>query len=295
MVQAALRRFYYEDSEANGFETLIESHKMWPSMKKAMIALRSLTGTMTNRRFFYRVGKFASGSFLFYSFAIAPLLRDMVAARDQIQDFQNKLESWLAKKNKPRRYSVTSKGTLAYDRGAPYTPSGYNTCWQASYGGETCEKRVVLVGQTDLPFANKLLQALQFTVESLGAAGPATLAWEFVPFSFVFDWFVDTSSYLGYLDNALTGYRKKILACSESIKYGVQEETRWEPGFDAYDTPKLDRKTFSTSTVSYYHREPISADPLIGWSGRFGKKQLALSAALCYQIVANLKNVRKHF
>jgi len=40
---------------------------------------------------------------------------------------------------------------------------------------------------------------------------------------------------------------------------------------------------------SYYRRDPVIDYNIVGLSGKFGKKQASLLAALLYQLIANLR------
>jgi hypothetical protein len=296
MVNAVLKKFYFEENEASGFESLIESHALWPSFRRTIAGIRNLNH-WGDRRKFLKLGKVVSGAFLFYSFAIAPLLRDMEATRRHMVEFNRLLNAYLNRMNKPRRYSVVNRGRLSYDRGAPYNPSVQpDAKWVPQYTGELAERRVVLQGITSLPYDGSFFKKMQFITDTLGATGPASLAWEFVPFSFVVDWFVDTQVWLGALDNLLQGRKKTVLGCSESTKIMTSETSSWQKGSSISGSDMaLDGQPYSMSSVSSYHREPILAQPSFGWSGRFGKKQLALSLALFYQLGSELKVMKQYF
>lgn len=298
LVNSALDKLYHSVNEASGLENLIESHALWPSFRKSALTFKKVFGTGTgklSRSKLLRLGRFVSGAYLFYSFAVAPLMRDLETTRRLAADLQRQIAKYLSRFNKPQRYSASCTCVPTYDRGEPYDPEA--TTWHIRWEGEYSyaiqpTRRVVIVGQTDRPMNVDLFNKADFFIEKLGAQGPASLAWEFIPFSFVLDWFVDTGALLGSWDNFLTGSRTRILAASISTVYDIRETTRWNPGqaLDSYGDLSL--TPFSSSRVKYYHRESIEASPKLAINSRFGKKQLALSSALVYQMVANLKRYK---
>jgi hypothetical protein len=121
--------------------------------------------------------------------------------------------------------------------------------------------------------------------DKFGTSGPASLAWELVPFSFVLDWFVDLRGVFNLLDNALTGNRKKVVDVSFSQKFDLTLREIFHPA-SPYASGQ-DGTTTATHRVRYYHRE-IPTVSLIGLSGRFGKKQALLTLSLLHQLVPNL-------
>jgi hypothetical protein len=127
---------------------------------------------------------------------------------------------------------------------------------------------------------------LDYLMTRLGSAGPVSLGWELIPFSFVLDWFVDLRSICDNLDNLLTGYRKNItgVCISESFEYTAVSELRSSMSSYAPDNPRL---LLASTDISYYRRDPVLNYNKVGLSGRFGKRQLGLSAALLNQKIAN--------
>jgi hypothetical protein len=136
-----------------------------------------------------------------------------------------------------------------------------------------------------------VFKQLDYYMKTFGSSGPATLAWEFVPFSFILDWFVDLRTITDRLDNLLTGHSKSIKDVCISEKYSVVEEIDVNFTNAVYSSPQTGF-TLQKSELSYYHREPVSTYETVGWSGRFGKKQVSLLGALLHQKMANLIKIK---
>jgi hypothetical protein len=148
-------------------------------------------------------------------------------------------------------------------------------------------KTCVITGVNSPKYNLDIFNKMDYYAKRFLSAGPASLVWEKVPWSFAVDWFVDLSSYIDALDNVLTGSTSKIHSISLSnhwaARFGVvrHSNSNWNSTLDGQET--------AFNRLSYYHRKPymdsLSATP----AGRFGKNQIALSGALLHQLVANLK------
>jgi hypothetical protein len=104
----------------------------------------------------------------------------------------------------------------------------------------------------------------------------------------VSDWFVDVSDVFNRLDNFLTGSRKSIQDATLSYKYGVVAGVMKHKYNNQLSSDKDGSQT-AVNEIQYYHRKPITTGLNIGLAGRFGKKQVALTAALLGQMAANLR------
>lgn len=134
---------------------------------------------------------------------------------------------------KPIRFSVSSK-LKARRKNVDLAPGGFNRTgfgnpdyeWAKYESDATREVRVKL----DLEISNPHLQHLQ----QLGMTNPALVAWELVPFSFVFDWFISVGDYLNAL-TALHGITVKKAMKSSSF-YGSASCTETFIGYSGlYD------------------------------------------------------------
>jgi hypothetical protein len=98
----------------------------------------------------------------------------------------------------PERYGVSVKKYVREKimREVSFThgvSNGYAPCIRQDSGMHGCMVRL------DYYLENPLLRSLA----QLGVTNPAELAWELIPFSFVFDWVLPIGSYLGALDATL--------------------------------------------------------------------------------------------
>jgi len=93
---------------------------------------------------------------------------------------------------------------------------------------------------------------------------------------------------LNTLDNALTGSSKQIKDVSLSQKWSAlipAIKHRHGPG----TTSSNDGQQTALTEMSLYTRKPVEVNKIVDFSGRFGKKQAALSVALISQLGANLR------
>jgi hypothetical protein len=118
-----------------------------------------------------------------------------------------------------------------------------------------------------------------------GVTGPASFAWEVIPFSFVVDWFLDLRSITNSLDNLLTGSQKKIVDICLSDKIRFTDVATLQSGYN----PSTQGNEMGRVVNSVYTRNPVTSYNKVGLAGRFGKKQASLTAALLYQTVANMR------
>lgn len=139
---------------------------------------------------------------------------------------------------------INNPGSLYYDRLWPL-----NETWE---GTVVC--KVELRGELTSPYAAQLQQ--------LGLTNPALVAWELVPFSFVFDWFVSVGDWL-QAQTALFGITLKT-AMASFVDHSFYE---WEqPAIDPIEAGATvhhyGKRTAWDARVQYW-RKPISVDPLL--------------------------------
>jgi len=241
---------------------------------------------------------FLSGGYLYYSFGVAPVINDM-----------RKLSSVTAKLSKRLKDNQKRAGTEVSVRKAVYgsfqqglypdgngrIPDGYSSSqdngskWHTQIYDQSKPRMTCVVrGIRDRKFETSVFQKLDFLASRFGVTGPASFAWERIPFSFVVDWFVDMSVVLNTLDNALTGSSKQIKDVSLSQKWSAlipAIKHRHGPG----TTSSNDGQQTALTEMSLYTRKPVEVNKIVDFSGRFGKKQAALSVALISQLGANLR------
>lgn len=321
----AVHDFYAGSNETQGFENIIESPRLISSMetlartlesgsirkavkdalfvkkkgiftplsklsKKAQIAVLKAQG-----RTLKRVAGVTSGLYLAYSFGVAPLVSDMVKVSNSIDGLRGQLDAARSSSGKIVSVHRDVTGALRYQNtsggseGVSYKTLGGQLEWKLTL--TTPPRRVVTVrGYRSQKYNTKVFSSLDYMMRRFGAAGPATLLKEFIPWSFVAEWFLDLRNITDRLDNLLTGATRRIIDVGISEKYGY------------YNTAELTSSSSYTmlnsggllyqGNVSHYHRNPVTSYNTVGLSGRFGKKQATLLGALIHQKMANLIAVR---
>lgn len=255
------------------------------------------------RRRLARRTNILTGGFLYYSFGVAPIIADM----RKISKSLGSLKESVAKAVKragtevtvSRRYTGEFTGILTNPvGGANLTSAGYGTGPGAGFFHIDIEPIVnplyicTVKGVNSFGFGTPLFNKMDYLISRFGATGPASFAWERIPFSFVVDWFVDLSGILNYLDNALTGNRKVIRDCCISHKWDCNLKVIHHQSSPS-NSETHNNALVATVGLSAYSRKPCRTDVSIGLKGGFGKRQIRLTAALLGQMVASLKAIAR--
>jgi len=185
-----------------------------------------------------------STAWLEYKYGWMPLLMDIHGAAEAIVDrMYNGRLPWVA---------ATSR-VLAITPGYQRYTSGYSVGSYSEYSVRS-EKtfRVKIEADISTPHLNQAQQ--------LGLTNPALVAWELVPFSFVFDWFVSVGDYLAAA-TALQGIQVRRAFVSRLKHMGG---TYW------LDNKPYENATYRISgwtnkldlTDRDYYRRPLDVNPL---------------------------------
>jgi hypothetical protein len=255
------------------------------------LAMRSLKTT-----------KLLTGGYLYYQFGIAPVIADMRKLSKATTTYSRQLKKAISTAGTAVSVHRTIKGTFGPNLvpgtlGLPYgygSPLSNGTFWSASINHlELPTKIVTIRGVRVRKYETEWFQKLDYLASRFGSTGPASFAWERIPFSFVADWFLDTSAVLGAMDNFLTGSSKNILDATLSTKWScLAGAVKHKYNNTVYST--LDGQQTAQTELSYYHRKPIQPTVSVGLNRRFGKNkalsggQLSLAAALVGQLSASL-------
>jgi len=256
--------------------------------------LRSRWSALTLKRKlgrFGRRGRDASSLYLMYSFGIAPLLSDMSKMQRQVKTLRSRLRSELGKQS-DRLVSVHRSCGYAFSY---INGSGnkvgfldnvpYNLRFKGTFD-EGVSRRVCTVRGIQSPhYTVAAFRQLDYMMSRFGVTGPASFAWEVIPFSFVVDWFLDLRSITNSLDNLLTGSQKKIVDICMSDKIRFTDVATLNSGYN----PSTQGNEMGRVVNTVYTRNPVTSYTKVGLAGRFGKKQASLTAALLYQTVANMR------
>jgi hypothetical protein len=287
------------DSLADMAGTLIRVRRriLRDGLLKSWQGLRNLWSTYTIKqklRSFGRRGRDASGLYLLYSFGIAPLLSDMHKIERQMKTLRSKLAREI-KRESSRLVSVHracgymfsyidgSGNKVGFLDDAPHSLRFFGTL------NDEKSRRVCTVrGYQAVRFDSPAFRRLDYLISRFGVTGPASLAWELIPFSFVVDWFLDLRHIVDQLDNLLLGNPKRIVDICLSDKIIWTDRALLNSSYN----PSTQNTEMGYVVNSSYTRNPVLSYNKVGLAGRFGKKQASLTAALLYQQVANLKLAR---
>jgi len=250
-------------------------------------AVRTRTGRRKNA-----LPSLASSGFLAWSFGLAPLISDINKINQSLRTIKSEMDRYVREGNREYTTNAAVNGTFSANisaTGYSSNPNANNgSWWHVGFYPTTLPRLLVGVkGRRNVEYNSDAFKRLDYVIRRFIATGPASLAWEKIPFSFVADWFVNLSGVVDALDNALTGNSRTINSIWMSEKWNVivpvykHKQVSW--------TSDSDGKQTAHNELSYYHREAVSPDLSISLSGRFGKKQVALTAALLHQLVANLR------
>jgi len=177
-------------------------------------------------------------------------------------------------------YSIKSASYIAQNAwGDPLRAGAY---WSVPQGPFPVVAKAVVSGAIRFPAKGKVARLIRDYV----ANGPASLAWELTPFSFVVDWLVDTRVVLGELDALLQGATIEVTNHTLSYKYSVAlnasyENVSWGPSSGTLVSEQ--GLTGWRYAFKYYERydEPLPSG--IAVNIRVGKRQALLSASLLLQ------------
>lgn len=288
-VRTTLNAFFNEN-EVNNLLNIVESPQLVESLKQ----LKSDSKILGKQRFksLKKLSKVAANNHLAWAFGVAPLLSDMKKMQKAIGNISRDLEHNRRAQNGDKVLHRRFIGSFSNELvDMPVGFSSYSdpqdeTYWHVGFNPLMFPTRIVTVrGKWDVKYNTDTFKDLDYLMRRFLSSGPATFAWERIPFSFVVDWFVDLSSILNGLDNLLTDSQTTIKDICISEKYEV-----WLPAYihqrPHYPTT-LDGVQIALSKLRYYNRYRYADYKLnyIRPSGRFKFKQAALSASLLRQII----------
>lgn len=238
------------------------------------------------------LGDLVSSGYLTYQFGVAPLMSDISKMYNQIGSVRDLVAKYNRLTEKPVRASAVGEGTLGFiDLNYPQVPMPVlqHTNWLTTLRVKSAPvRRCVISGRYPRLFGSTFSNALNYYFERYGGPGPAHLVWERIPFSFMVDWFLDTSSVLNHLENALRLDPKVVSSVTFSTSWEAETIGSYRSSGAFADT-QAGHEVLRHS-LRYYHRVPGTyhiSNRYLSKDG-FGKKQIALSAALLWSIGRSL-------
>lgn len=268
----------------DGMVNLVEADQIPGSLVSMGKLLSSINGRSRYTSFqaalrtLRRKSKVVSGAYLAYQFGIAPLLRD-IHDTSRFMDDQARLFSKFASESTFYKSLVLT----GYMQGMPTQPPPGGGRYSGQFRLTMAPTlRYTLAYRYKRFLKDSFVDKLQFLSQKLGFASPSDIAWELIPYSFVVDWFIDTTGLLMSLDDFLGLDPIQTISCVKSRKW--QGETDHLVDVWGYQTLNLKAHgKFGLSEYSWYERSPIGRTTYVGPSNRFGKKQVLLSLALALQ------------
>lgn len=214
---------------------------------------------------------------LAYQYGWRPLLSDAAGLTDLLSEMVDKSQA------RPPRFTVTAKSELvrALKWSEGYGFSAYGT-GSVDYKGEVCLK--ARSGLTlEMMYQSSALAARL----GVGTTDLLLTAWELVPFSFVFDWFVNVGQWLESA-SALSGYRVLCGFTGHEIKSRDLKVTARETSGGTY---RLESGQLMTGTMYeriYYRSSWMGSQPTVYIRGLDGllssATRLKSAAALFVQL-----------
>lgn len=238
-----------------------------------------------------------SNAYLAWSFGFAPLIADARRVASHLPRLRKNLLQLARNSAKPHAVTRRCYGVLD---SVSYPTNGYLVpgqapqpwaWWNYNQVDVVMPVRIAGVfGQRAVSYKTDEFQILDYLLSRYIATGPISLAWEKVKFSFAVDWFVNLTGVIDKMDNALTGNAKNITRAWTSEKLHTRFDTTFRGGGQSASIrfPSLVDTVIASRDIRKYHRKPAVLDYSVKYSGRFGKNQGYLSAALLHQYVANL-------
>jgi len=295
---------FYEGNQADNLLNLIEFRQLKGGLEGATRLFKAL-GRVPRSQIKIWMGKRLidlNSQFLAYNFGFAPLASDMKKTYTGLKTMSSQLAK-LTSSPKVITKTYKTKGSIIANLdltpgrvdSVPGTP---NDSWYTLDINPGEPSRLVGVrGLDTTSYETSGLRNLDHLLTKYFATGPASLAWELVPFSFVLDWFVDLTPVLDAIDNTLTGSKKSVKYAWTSEKFDVRvayfkhrctATNRSSSTHTLHDWPG-DGSMIGYTQYRAYRRNLTSLTPTVSASHRFGKKQQTLFGALALQSVANLR------
>jgi hypothetical protein len=128
-----------------------------------------------------------------------------------------------------------------------------------------------VVPRIDSEYAN-----IRGILDVLGLKANVSVVWDAIPFSFVVDWFLGVGNYLRSLD---TDFLESVVTIHDFCS-SVKTETSCDLSFAYSGGPVKNVYTVSETEYKRLVHLPNASDFGIRSTGRYGTKQIVLSAAL---------------
>jgi hypothetical protein len=236
----------------------------WKGFQKALKGLRR-----ASRRF--------ASAYLAYQFGIAPLLSDLKKSKNYLDKIANDFRRFATDSNQHK--SIVLSAPMPWSAVTSGSGTVTRTQLRVTF---PAQQRYTLTYRYKRFLADTFVDKVQFLALKLGFTDLAEIAWELIPYSFIVDWFVDTSGLLQLIDDSLGLDPIQTISITKSRKWqGEIDVFRDVYGYGTGNLKVAGRK--ATTSYSYYERWPLGRSNYVGPSNRFGNKQMLLTLALARQ------------
>lgn len=283
---------FYSQNIADNLLNLVEAEQIAGGHVNSLVktvnssGVRAALKASASRQGLKDLGKLASNGYLYYSFGVAPLLADMKSTGLAMRKYTKLVKDY--QKGLGQRFSVhrSLKGALSVASGKlrdQYPVNGSIFIDQLT-NIAACTKVCTVTGINRAQTRGAFLDKADALSAKLGTPGLFSFLWEKVPYSFVVDWFADLRGVTDYLDNLTVGNERVPDGACITVKTECTVSTKMV--HPSSIVPAVGQ-VIGTSYMKSYLREPVEPrSHVVISTGRFGKRQMALSAALLYQKIA---------
>jgi hypothetical protein len=310
---------FYSDNKADNAQNLIEFEQLTNGLRGSTVFFsrilhilqeplfrlslsKDLVAPVFRKGWWHKSLKSLASEYLAFQFGYLPLLSDIRSTARGLRTLKRDLKR-LASHQEVVTSTAKSHGVvdtsyaLDGEGGSAAAPSTLDSTWWHPMIQSEGVRIVGVRGRKTRLYTSDSFQAVDFILKTLISPGPASLAWELAPFSFVLDWFIDLTPVLDKFDQILVGNDKVIDYVWESEKISTEtsyvkhdSSTGLSKDGSLYVDPNNGGEIAKCST-SYYRRTLTNLSPTVELSHRFGKKQGLLAGALLTQTCANLKSL----
>jgi hypothetical protein len=271
-------------SVADALLNLIEGHQLIPSINAVSVDLAPAGKQWPRLR---KVLKRASAATLAVQFGIKPLLNDM----SSVWSYTDKLAQDLRRFEKGDVHRVSRQAIVEPTTQIITTNTGTRRHTVLPIFRVPPTYRYVLRVKPIVPYKTRLFTTLDLLARRL-STGPATLAWEVTPFSFLFDWFVDIRGLLMTLDNAVRREPFKVVGATRSLTYEVSNHGRTEALGNCYSGQVLAEEDAGSVMYRHYERQSMPQQQLVAWNPKGTASRLTSAIALLTQSLTSAKRFR---
>lgn len=251
--------------------------QLYANARAAVARIRSLRSRERTKR----VAMLVASNHLSWKFGWSPFLQDLENTINGLDSYRNAVSRFLNKKRS--RYGKEFNPSVFVPSDATTTDLSLNSypvythtikCKSLGF----VRRYVLVVEPSDRGLWDLLNPSFAALLTSF-ASGPATLAWEYTPFSFVADWFIDVRGLLRTIDDRLSGLPYKVVSSTFSEKAAVKM-TFHSRMVSPCDGGEIQDGQSGFIEHKLYARDVINKTGFVNLSRRLHSNQIRLLASL---------------